>query len=91
LRTHPDVDGTPANDGQLMGAEIIFGKTLIGHVEGLARDPVSQRVWRLITSYGASGRRVGVPMDWVVNRSPTRLTLAVGARSLDDLSDWTYP
>ena len=78
---------TPANDAQLMGAEITYGKTLIGHVEGLIRDPISQRVWRLITSYGLPGRRVGVPMEWVVNRSPTRLILAVGASSLDDLSE----
>ena len=78
-----------ADDRQLMGAEITFDKTLLGHVEGLGRDPISHRVWRLITSYGESRRRVGVPMEWVINRSPTRLTLAVGARSLDDLSDWT--
>ncbi len=90
MRTHADVDRTPANDGQnLLGAEIAFGQTLIGHVEGLARDPISHRIRRLITSYGKSARRVGVPIDWVVNRTPTRLTLAVGTRSLDDLSDWT--
>jgi hypothetical protein len=79
---------TATNDNQLMGAEISFGPTLIGHVEGLSRDPISHRVRRLITSYGLNRRRVGVPMEWVVNRSPSRLTLAVGARSLDDLQDW---
>jgi len=76
-----------ANDELLMGAEITFGTTLIGHVEGLLRDPVSQRVRRLITSYGLMRRRVGVPMEWVVKRSASRLVLGVGARSLDDLCD----
>ena len=76
-----------ANDELLMGAEITFGTTLIGHVEGLLRDPVSQRVRRLITSYGLMRRRVGVPMEWVVKRSTSRLVLGVGARSLDDLCD----
>jgi hypothetical protein len=80
---------TAATDAQLMGAEITFGKTLIGHVEGLVRDPISKRVWRLVTAYGRTRRRVGVPIDWVVKRSPTRLVLAVGTRSLDDLSEWT--
>jgi hypothetical protein len=75
------------DDTQLMGAEITFGTTLIGHVEGLVRDPISQRVRRLITSYGTTGRRVAVPMEWVVNRSPSRLVLGVGPRSLDDLAD----
>ncbi len=78
-----------AHDTQLLGAEITFDKTLLGHIEGLVRDPISQRVRRLVTSYGLTGRRVAVPMEWVVNRSPTRLALGVGARSLDDLADWT--
>jgi hypothetical protein len=72
-----------------MGAEITFGPTLIGHVEGLVRDPLSQRVRRLITSYGRTGRRVAVPMEWVAKRSASRLVLAVGVRSLDDLADRT--
>ena len=76
------------NDTQLMGAEMTFDKNLIGHVEGLVRDPISRRVRRLITSYGMSGRRVAVPMEWVVNRASSRLVLGVGARSLDDLNDW---
>jgi len=76
---------TAMNDTQLMGAEMTFGKTLIGHIEGLVRDPISHRVRRLITSYGLAGRRVAVPMEWVINRSPSRLVLGVGARSLDDL------
>jgi hypothetical protein len=81
---------TATNDTQLMGAKITFGTTLLGHVEGLVRDPLSQRVRRLITSYGLTGRRVGVPMEWVVKRSPSRLVLGVGARSLDDLHDWAH-
>jgi hypothetical protein len=68
---------TATNDEQLMGAEITFGTTLIGHVEGLLRDPLSQRVRRLITSYGPIGRRVAVPMEWVTKRSASRLVLAV--------------
>ena len=79
---------TATKDGQLMGAEIRFGSTLIGHVQGLSRDPISQRVRRLVTSYGVNRRRVGVPMEWVVKRSAERLALAVGVRSLDDLQDW---
>jgi len=80
---------TATKDGQLMGAEIMFGSTRLGHVEGLSRDPISQRVRRLITSYGPNRRRVGVPMEWVVKRSAERLVLGVGVRSLDDLADWT--
>jgi hypothetical protein len=83
------VTSTATKDGQLMGAKITFGSMLIGQVEGLARDPISQRVRRLITSYGLSKRRVGVPMEWVVKRSADRLVLGVGVRSLDDLADWT--
>jgi hypothetical protein len=79
---------TATNDTQLMGAEITFGTTLIGHVEGLVRDPLSHRVRQLITSYGLARRRVGVPMEWVAKRSASRLVLGVGVRSLDDLHDW---
>ena len=82
---------TAARDEQLLGAEITFGSTLIGHVEGLVRDPLSQRVRGLITSYGLTRRRVAVPMEWVVNRSASRLVLGVGARSLDDLGDRSRP
>jgi hypothetical protein len=81
------VASTVAPDDQLMGAEITYGTTLIGHVEGLVWDPLSGRVRRLITSYGSSGRRVAVPMEWVINRSPERLVLGVGTRSLDDLGE----
>jgi hypothetical protein len=70
-----------------MGAEIMFGPTLIGHVERVTRDPVSNRVRKLITTYGPAQRRVGVPMEWVVQRTPTRLVLGVGSLSLDDLAD----
>ena len=91
MQTHPEraVSHTsaPPNDDQLLGAQITFGGTLLGHVEGVIRDPVSQRVWRLITSYGLLGRRVAVPTEWVVKRSASRLVLAVGARSLDELGE----
>jgi hypothetical protein len=79
----------PTPDEQLMGAEITFGATLLGHVEGLVRDPVSHRVWRVITSYGPNNRHVAVPLEWVTKRSAARLTLGVGARSLDDLAERT--
>ena len=82
---------TATNVEQLMGAEIMFGNTLVGHVEGLGRDPLSHRVRRLITSYGLIGRRVGVPMEWVIKRSPSRVVLGVGVRSLNDLADWASP
>lgn len=78
---------TPTEDEQFIGAEIVFGATSIGHVLGVAHDPVSQRVRRLITSYGPDGRRVAVPIEWVVRRTPSRVTLGVGTRSLDDLAD----
>jgi hypothetical protein len=78
---------TRTEDEKLIGAEIVFGATSIGQVLGVVRDPLSQRVRRLITSYGPVGRRVAVPMEWVVRRTPARVTLGVGTRSLDDLAD----
>jgi hypothetical protein len=91
MHTHTQVvvpaSTAPAAGDELIGAEITFGKTLIGHVEGLIRDPLSQRVRRLITSYGLSGRRVAVPMEWVVKRSAKALVLAVGPSSLDHLGE----
>jgi hypothetical protein len=95
MQTHthvavPSPTAVARDDEQLIGAEITFGTTLIGHVEGLIRDPLSQRVRRLITSYGQSGRRVAVPMEWVVKRSASRLVLAVGTRSLDDLGERAF-
>jgi hypothetical protein len=74
-------------DVDLIGAEVVFGTTPIGHVVGVQRDPISQRVRRLITSYGPDNRRVAVPMEWVVRRTPSRVTLGVDVRSLDDLAD----
>jgi hypothetical protein len=70
-----------------MGAEITFGSTVIGHVEGLVRDPLSHRVWRLLTTYGPNARHVAVPIEWVIRRTPTRVELGVGTRSLDDLGE----
>jgi hypothetical protein len=76
---------TATDEDSLIGAEITFGAAPIGRVLGVVRDPLSQRVRRLITTYGALSRRVAVPMDWVTKRTPTRLELGVGPRSLDDL------
>jgi hypothetical protein len=81
---------TATRDAELMGADITFGSTLIGHVEGLVRDPLTQRVRRLITSYGPTGRRVAIPMEWVVERSASRVVLGVDVRSLDDLGERAY-
>jgi hypothetical protein len=78
---------TRSADEDLIGAELAFGPTVIGHIEGVRRDPISQRVWRLIATYGPRARRVAVPIEWVVRRTPTRVTLAVGIRELDDLAD----
>jgi len=77
----------PSNDVDLIGAEITYGATHIGRVEGVVRDPVSQRVWRLLTSYGPSGRHVAVPIEWVIRQTPQRIELGVGTSSLDDLGD----
>jgi len=73
------------DEDSLRGAEITFGAAPIGRVLGVVRDPLSQRVRRLITTYGPTGRHVAVPMEWVTKRTPTRLELGVGPRSLDDL------
>jgi hypothetical protein len=77
----------PTDDDKdnLIGAEIAFGATAIGYVLGVIRDPLSQRVRRLITTYGSTSRRVAVPMEWVTKRTQARLELGVGPRSLDDL------
>jgi len=102
LQTHTEVVGTQgspvtasaattAHDNRLIGAKITIGTALIGHVEGLVRDPVSQRVRGLITSYGLKRRRVAVPMEWVTKRSDSGVVLGVGARSLDDLADRSWP
>jgi hypothetical protein len=72
------------------GAEVVVGKAVIGHVEGVVRDPVSGRVWRLVTRYGPAngGRRVAVPIEWIVRGSTQRVVLGVGTRSLDQLVDY---
>ncbi len=76
-------------EGTLTGAEVVVGKGVIGHVEGVVRDPVSGRVWRLVTRYGpANGRRVAVPIEWIVRGSAKRVQLGVGTRSLDQLVDY---
>jgi hypothetical protein len=78
---------TITRDHQLMGAEIVYGTTLIGHLEERVRDPLSQRVWRVLTSCGPTRRHVVVPMAWVVKRTASQLNLGVGTRSLDNLAD----
>ena len=77
-------------DADLIGAEVAFGATPLGHVQGVLRDPLSQRVRHLIMHYGVGQRRVAVPMEWVVRRSRGRLVLGVGTRSLDDLPDQSH-
>jgi hypothetical protein len=74
-------------DEDLMGAELVYGATSVGRVLDVYRDSVSHRIWRLITTYGPNGRRVGVPVEWIARQTPTLLTLAVGPRALDDLPD----
>lgn len=78
-----------AMEGDLSGAEVLVGTSVVGHVQGVVRDPVSQRVWRLVTRYGAAGgRQVAVPIEWFVHRGPRSVTLGVAARALDDLPDY---
>ena len=77
----------PQADPDLVGVEIACGATLIGHIKGVQRDPLSGRIRRLVTCYGPAARRVAVPMEWVVQSSPTRVTLGVGPQLLDDLAD----
>jgi hypothetical protein len=78
---------TGTDQDNLIGAEITFRAAPIGRVLDVVRDPLSQRVRRLITTYGSTGRRVAVPMEWVTKRTPTRLELGVGTCSLDDLPE----
>ena len=76
-----------AADEDVIGAELVFGATSMGQILGVRRDLISQRVWWLIATYGPHGRRVAVPIQWVLRRTPTRVTLAVGTRELDDLPE----
>jgi hypothetical protein len=62
---------TATKDGQLMGAEIRYGSTLIGHVQELSRDPISQRVRRLITSYGPAGAEWGCQWNGLSSALPS--------------------
>lgn len=87
---------TSTNHCDLVGSELVVGKTVIGRVEGVVVDPVSGRPRRLIARYGqAGGRRVAVPMEWVGRRGPGRVELGINPRSLEDLPDdggpITYP
>jgi hypothetical protein len=78
---------TRSTDEDLIGAELMFGAMPIGHILGVRRDPISKRVWRLIAVYGAHGRQVSIPIEWIARRTPRRVTLAVGTRELDDMRD----
>jgi hypothetical protein len=73
----------------LIGAQIVFGSTPIGRVQSVQRDPVSDRVRRMVTTYGLPARRVAVPVEWVLHTTPDRVTLGVGAASLDALAEQT--
>jgi hypothetical protein len=80
------VPGAREGNGDLPGADIVAGTAVVGQVLGILRDPLSQRVTRLITRYGAGyGRQVAVAIEWIVRRGPRRLVLGVGTRSMDDL------
>lgn len=74
-------------DADLVDSELFLAGTRIGLVVGLQRDPVSQRVRRIVTSYGSLGRQVAVPIDWVMRRGRGMLVLGVDVRLLDDLPD----
>jgi hypothetical protein len=75
----------------LIGAEVSFGATPLGRIQTVLRDPHSHRVRHLVMHYGASQRRVAVPMEWVVRRSPGRVALGVATCSLDDLAEQPNP
>jgi hypothetical protein len=77
------------SDEDFIGAEVAFGATPLGHVQGVLRDPLSHRVRHLVMRYGTGGRPVAVPMEWVVRHSRGRLLLGVGTHSLDDLPEQT--
>ena len=84
-------------DRDFLGAELVLGSATVGHVDGVVRDVVSHRVWRLITRYGTTTRRdIAVPVEWIIDNSPRRFVLGVGFRSLDALPEHdgaprTYP
>jgi hypothetical protein len=74
-------------DDVRIGAEIVFGAQSVGYVLGMLRDPISQRIRRIITAYGPDRREVAIPVEWVVRHTPARITLGIGTRSLDNLVD----
>jgi hypothetical protein len=76
-----------ASDEDLIGAELVFGAQAIGRIVDVQFDLISHRVRRLITAYGPHDRRVAVPIEWVVRRTPSQLTLAVDSRALDELPE----
>jgi len=88
-------DTSDANGaGRWAGAALIVGTAVVGQVQGVVRDTISGRVRHLVTSYAAqtgSGRRVAVPVEWVVGHTPGRVALGVGTRELDRLPGYQDP
>lgn len=77
-------------DADLVGAAVVCGGTVVGHVLRLLLDPISGRVWRLVIQYRAgpgSDRCVAVPIHWVHAQQAGRVVLAADTMSLDALSD----
>jgi hypothetical protein len=80
--------------GHFPGAALIVGTAVLGHVQGVVRDAISGRVRHLVTTYAGamgSGRRVAVPVEWVVGHTPGRVVLGVGTRELDRLPGYRNP
>jgi hypothetical protein len=73
-------------DEGLVGAEIVFGATPLGHVEAVLHEPTltaGQPDDHVLWSEQAPG--CFVPMECVVRRTPARVTIGVGTQALDDL------
>jgi hypothetical protein len=80
--------------GRWMGAALIVGTAVVGQVQGVVRDAISGRVRHLVTSYDGqtdNGRRVAVPIEWVVGHTSGRVVLGVGTRELDRLPGYREP
>jgi hypothetical protein len=80
--------------GRWAGAALIVDAAVVGQVQGVVSDAISGRVRHLVTSYAGltgSGRRVAVPVEWVVGHTPGRVVLGVGTRELDRLPGYSDP
>ena len=85
-----DADGA----GRWPGAALIVGTAVLGHVQDVVRDSISGRIRHLVTSYAGAtgnGRRVAVPVEWVVGHTPGHVVLGVGTRELDRLPGYRDP